>query len=130
MVGPPQLSSTVDAWEARHPGVRLPNDLRALVTEGDGIHLWACEDTGRAYFGLAPLAEWARLPELGPGCVVVSYHADGEAQIVVDAAAGTYFLVDTAGPDLSTPIAADVAALLDWLLVQRRQLLEPPDTNV
>jgi hypothetical protein len=51
--------------------------------------------------------------------VALSYHQDGAAFIVLDVASGTYFLMDTAGPDATSPIATNVEELLDWLWQSR-----------
>jgi hypothetical protein len=103
----------------------LPADLRALVERVNGIHLWANVETGRSYVGLAPVEEWelARVKMYGaagdPGLlddryVAISYHQDGASFVVLDVKSGGYFLMDTAGPDTTSPIAGNVEELLDW----------------
>ena len=43
----------------------------------------------------------------------------GAAFVVLDVALRTYFLMDTAGPDATSPIATNVEGLLDWLWQSR-----------
>lgn len=114
------MPSVVDA----RPELRgLPADLRALILQVNGIHLWANGETGRAYFGLAPIEEWeplrSRLGDgggrLGERYLAISYHQDEAAFIVLDLESGVYFLMDAAGPDTTSPIARNVEELLDWL---------------
>ena len=105
LLGPPVSSEELEQWRAAWPRHRLPQDLVALLGRANGIHLWADLDKGRAYEGLAPLAEWrvARQkmwgdhadPALLPNrYLALSYHADGAAFIVLDAESGRYFLMD------------------------------------
>jgi hypothetical protein len=114
----------------RWPSLILPDDLRRLVEQFDGIHPWANAETGRAYIGIAPIDEWelARIKMFGAtsdlalldaNYIAISYHADGNAFIVLDASAGRYFLMDSAGPDNSTQIGQTVGDVLDWLWVHR-----------
>jgi hypothetical protein len=51
--------------------------------------------------------------------VALSYDQGGAAFIVLDVASGRYFLMDTAGPDATAPIASTAAELLDWLWQSR-----------
>lgn len=125
-LGPGVPLEDLRKWEASHPNYPLPDSLRELLLEIDGIHLWADGETGRSYQGLAPLHEWdtARVVMYGPESAVnlldsrylaISYHADCAAYIVLDVGAGHYFLMDTAGPDESCPIGRGAPELLDWL---------------
>ncbi|HVJ20050.1 MAG TPA: SMI1/KNR4 family protein [Polyangiaceae bacterium] len=126
ILGSPALQGAIEAWEQQHPAHVLPTDLRALVAQINGIHLWANAETGRSYTGLAPIEEWdlARTKMYGPTAdrgllddryVAVSYHQDGASFVVLDVESGVYFLMDVAGPDTSSPIAKNVDELLDWL---------------
>jgi hypothetical protein len=137
MLGAPATFEALEAWRLRYPEWRLPDDLVALVRRINGIHLWANVETGRAYQGIAPIEEWeaARLRLYGPTAghdllddryIAVSYHQDDAAFVILDAGSGTYFLMDAAGPDLTSPIARNVAELLDWLW---RSRLEPQQTD-
>jgi hypothetical protein len=130
ILGSPASPETIEAWDKRQPSHPFPADLRALVTRINGIHLWANAETGRSYVGLAPVEEWelARIKMYGPMAdrrllddryVALSYHQDGAAFVVLDVALGTYFLMDTAGPDATSPIATNVEELLDWLWQNR-----------
>jgi hypothetical protein len=126
LLGSGAAGEVVDVWRAKGRSHALPADLLALVTRINGIHLWANAETGRSYQGLAPIEEWenARTKICGPGAprdllddrfVALSYHQDGAAFIVLDLASGTYFLMDSAAPDTTSPIANNADELLDWL---------------
>lgn len=126
ILGSPASPDAIEAWQERRPSHPLPADLRALVARINGIHLWANADTGRSYDGLAPIEEWelARIKMYGPTAdpgllddryVALSYNQDWGAFIILDAASGTYLLMDTAGPDTRTPIANNADELLDHL---------------
>lgn len=92
----------------------------------NGIHLWADLESGRAYEGLAPLAEWrvarqklwgehADAAQLADRYLALSYHSDGAAFIVLDVESGRYFLMDASAADESSPIGRSGAELLNWL---------------
>ncbi|MGO8999370.1 MAG: SMI1/KNR4 family protein [Polyangiaceae bacterium] len=126
ILGPPASREALEAWDRRMPLRPLPADLRALLLRVNGIHLWAESRTGRAYVGLAPVEEWdiARITMYGAAArqgllddryIAISYDEGGGAYIVLDPTTGTYFLMDTAGPAPTTPIAHDVGELLDYL---------------
>jgi hypothetical protein len=126
ILGPPTSHSTVRAWGEQFPYHALPADLKDLVAQVNGIHLWADLDTRRSYDGLAPLEEWdlARIKMYGRGSdahllpdryLALSYHGDGAAFIVLNVESGRYFLMDSSGPDEACPIGASVSDLLDWL---------------
>ena len=126
----PASQEALDAWHGRRPSHPLPVDLRALVMRINGIHLWADVETGYSYAGLAPIEEWelARVKMYGPTAdrslvddryVALSYHLDGAAFVVLDAELGTYFLMDSAGPDRTAPIANNYDELLHRLLRHR-----------
>jgi len=124
--GAPAGDDAIGAWRSGRPGQPLPMDLEALVRRVNGIHLWADEETGRSYVGLAPIEEWetARVKMFGANAdrgllddrfVALSYDEDGAAFVVLDVESGVYYLMDAAGPDTSAPIANTVEELLDWL---------------
>ncbi len=132
LVGAPVSAEELAQWQAAWPTHRLPDDLGALLGRANGIHLWADLDQGRAYEGLAPLAEWRTArqrmwgddadPALLPDrYLAVSYHSDGAAFIVLDVESGRYFLMDACGADESSPIGRSVGDLLDWLWAHRRE---------
>jgi hypothetical protein len=130
VLGPPLTVDAIRSWQLqwrRHP---LPNDLIALLLRVNGIHLWADLDTGRAYEGLAPLAEWdiARAKMYGPAApaeslgdqyLALTYHADGSAFVVLDVDGGGYYLMDSCGPDLTCPVGRSANDLLDYLWSHR-----------
>jgi hypothetical protein len=126
ILGSPARQEEIDAWQNQRPSHFLPSDLRELVSRINGIHLWANAETGRSYAGLAPIEEWelARIKMYGSAAdrdllddryVAVSYHQDGASFVVLDVDSGRYFLMDTAGPDATSPIANNAGELLDWL---------------
>jgi hypothetical protein len=126
ILGAPASPQAVDAWQNQRPLHPLPADLRALVERVNGIHLWANVETGHAYIGLAPIEEWelARVKMYGAAAdrgllddryVAISYHQDGASFVVLDVGSGKYFLMDTAGPDTTSPIGSNVDELLDWI---------------
>jgi hypothetical protein len=126
ILGPPASEHEIDAWQTQHPRHPLPRDVRQLLMRVDGIHLWANAETGRAYVGLAPLKDWelARVIVCGPAAdpydlddryVALTYHDDAAAFVVLDVDSGTYYLMDTCGPDTTSPIGRSVGELLDWL---------------
>ncbi len=130
IIGPPASPQAIDAWQSQHPLQVLPPDLRALVMRMNGIHLWANVETGRSCTGLAPIEDWdlARIKMYGPSAdrnllddryLALSYHQDGAAYVVLDVELGTYFLMDTAGPDKTSPIAHDAGELIEWLWCTR-----------
>jgi hypothetical protein len=126
ILGSPASQQAIDGWQRQHPLHVLPADLRALIMRINGIHLWANVETGRSYTGLAPIEEWdmARAKMYGPSAdrsllddryVALSYHQDGASFVVLDVDSGTYFLMDAAGPDTTSPVANNAGELLDWL---------------
>ncbi len=130
ILGDPASAEVIRAWQEKWPSHPLPPDLRQLVEQANGIHLWADVETGRAYAGLAPIDEWqpARIvmygrssdPELlSERYLALSYHADGAALVVLDVDTGTYFLMDSCGADDTCPLGANVSELLDWLWSER-----------
>jgi len=130
ILGAPASPGTVDAWLRQRPSLSLPADLRALLTQVNGIHLWANVETGRSYVGLAPVEEWeiARVKMYGAEAdrdllddrfVAISYNQDGASFIAIDVVSGEYFLMDTAGPDTTSPIGSSVEDLLEWIWQNR-----------
>jgi len=130
LLGAPVSEVELAQWRAAWPNHRLPDDLVALLRRANGIHLWADLDEGRAYQGLAPLAEWRAArhrmwgddadPTILPDrYLAISYHTDGAAFIVLDVESGRYFLMDACGADESSPVGHGVGDLLNWLWAHR-----------
>lgn len=130
ILGPPAMQQAIDAWQERWPNHPLPTDLRRLVEQVNGIHLWADTAHGRAYTGIAPIEQWrpARVAMYGELAdhsllpekyLALSYHADGSSYVVLDVVARGYFLMDSCGPDESCPLGSCVSELLDWLWASR-----------
>jgi hypothetical protein len=123
--GPGLPIAAIADWLDRWPHQPLPADLGELLGRMNGIHLWADLETGRSYEGLAPLEEWdlARVKMWGPETgqallpdryLALSYHADSAAFVVLNVETGTYYLMDSAGPDESCPVGARAGDILDW----------------
>jgi len=134
VLGSPARPEAIYGWQTKWPSHRLPGDLIALLERVNGIHLWADLDVGRSYLGLAPIEEWnlARVKMYGSEAdqellddryIALTYHEDGTSFVVVDVSSGTYYLMDVAGPDDSTPLGKCVDDLLDWLWKNR---IPPP----
>lgn len=130
VLGPPATPEALADWQRRWPRYPLPTDLRMLISQVDGIHLWADLDTGRSYEGLAPLQEWepARTKMYGPDAeegaladkyLAISYHSDGATFVVLDVETGGYFDMDACGADESQFIGDGVEQLLEWLWERR-----------
>lgn len=130
LFGAPASFEAIDAWQKRWPSHPLPADLKRLVEQVNGIHLWADVEEDRAYSGLAPIEEWqpAHLAMYGPDAapaliseryLALSYHADGGSYVVLDVGSGTYLLMDACWPDETCPIGSSVSELLDWLWESR-----------
>jgi hypothetical protein len=127
-VEPPRLA----AWLANGPGRHLPDDLAALVRRVDGVHLWANLDVGRAYWGLAPLAEWIEagaaqwcgmFPDEHASSLVISYHANSDCFVVLEPEASVYRNADVQNfGDAGKIVARCVPELLDWLWAEHFEL--------
>jgi hypothetical protein len=149
----PQLSAEIAAGRLRnlaeiyaHPdqtseprifryGHSLGPALRSdeILLRANWIHVWADLDVGRAYFGLAPLAEWedasrvgwASMFEVPPrGAVAISYHENGDDYLVLDTAASEYRWYDLQDFDSPRRVGSTVSHLLEWLL-NAAQALDP-----
>ncbi len=129
-LGSPLSREELSTWQTQWPRHTLPHDLAALLVQVNGIHLWANLDTGRAYEGLAPLAEWdlARRKMYGPSgdagllsdkYLALTYQADSAAFVVLDPERGSYYLMDSCGPDETCPVGQSVEDLLDYLWSHR-----------
>lgn len=93
LLGQPQASADIETWQGRFPQHPLPADLAAFLLHVDGVHFWADLDQGRAYFGIAPMAEWQDAAaedapglffEPPAGALVISYHQNGDYSAVLD----------------------------------------------
>lgn len=118
--GPPASESELNT---RFGDRTVPADLRYVLSRSNGIHLWADDATGRGYEGLAPIQEWVSAAErfyaphawMDERYVVITYHEEGAAHVVLDLASSCYFLMDAAGPDTNSPVASNASEFLDWL---------------
>ena len=124
LAGPPRSKTELDAWQARSTRHRLADDLVEFLQRVDGLHLWADLDRGRAYFGLAPLAEWydasaanapVQLQGLPAGSFVVSYHENGDDFLVLDSVGGTYRWFDHEDTANPVVIGASLSQVLEWV---------------
>lgn len=119
VLGAPLSSGALAAWQERHPQIQVAPDMTALLLAVDGIHLWADLDTGRAYFGILPLAEWRGVREVLGGedvpeeTLVISYHDNGDAFLLLGPD-GKFTWFDPQSPDDSTHLGGSVGGLLEW----------------
>ena len=135
--------NAVDAWQEAHREHSLPLDLKELLTHVTGIHLWADLASSRAYFGILPLSEWQDVKDVGwammfetppVGCLVISYHDNGDNFLVVDTRVPEYLWYDLHDFDNPKRLGQTVAELLDfwwketaWLDPRRpRSSFRPP----
>jgi len=122
LVGPPLTTTDLAAWQSRFPEHRLPSDVVEFLHRGNGVHFWADLDKGRAYVGLAPLAEWTDAAATIPGyfdappraTLVISYHTNGDWYLVLDTETAVYSKIDHEIGETTT-VATTFAELLDWL---------------
>ena len=123
VLGPALSSSAIAEWQARHPHTVLAADVVALLLQVDGIHLWADLATGRAYFGILPLADWCSVREheaaavfedLADDTLVISYHENGDYYLLLHAAEDRFTWFDPQSPDDSTLIDGPVDEFLEW----------------
>jgi SMI1 / KNR4 family (SUKH-1) len=131
VLGPGLPQEAIDSWQKRRPSYVLPRDLTELLSRANGIHLWADLDAKKAYFGILPLEEWldasqsrlGRMFEEQPrGCLVLSYHDNGDYYLVLDTQKQAYFWFDT--QDFNNPVlvAENVNTLLSWWWNQTTEL--------
>jgi hypothetical protein len=131
LIGQPRASADVQAWQARFSQHPLPADLASFLLHADGVHFWADLDQGRAYFGIAPMAEWQdAAAEDAPvlffeppiGALVISYHQNGDYFAVLDTATSVYRWFDH--EDIANPvvIGSSVSQLLDWFWERAAEL--------
>jgi hypothetical protein len=131
LLGRPRPSADIQAWQARFREHPLPADLTSLLLHADGVHFWADLDQRRAYFGIAPMAEWqdaaagdapALFLEPPIGALVISYHQNGDYFAVLDTATCVYRWFDH--EDITNPvvIGSSVAQLLDWFWERAAEL--------
>ena len=123
VLGPGLTESVIDDWQSRHVGHRLPNDLRDLLTQVNGIHLWADLESSRGYAGIHPLEEWddaadsvvAELFEERPvGQLVLSYHENGDYSLILDTNGPQYRWHDHGDFDDFEVAGSTVEQLLDF----------------
>ena len=125
LLGPGADVSRISAWLEGDPRRQLPTDLLGLLGRVDGIHLWADLEEGRAYSGIAPLEEWieagasewrALCPEQHARSLVISYHANSDEFVLLEADRSVYRLFNPENfGELGDVVATSVPELLDWL---------------
>lgn len=120
LLEPPVSLAELDQWRAAWPKHPLPNDLVALLGRANGIHLWADLDEGRAYEGLAPLAEWCLARQkmwgedadpdlLADRFLALSYHTDGAAFVVLSSRFRHPLNLEESPLSCSTPSRVDTS---------------------
>jgi len=131
LLGPGASREAIEEWQRRNSSVRLQPELLELLTQVDGIHLWADLDRARAYYGLRPLSEWTEvaLSEWGflfdeptPGAFVISYHDNGDYFLVLDTQEYCFTWHDPQDFRDTRTVKRSVRELLDWWWVLAQQL--------
>ena len=131
LLGPGVSESDIRAWQAAFPDHPLPEDLRRALVLVNGVHFWANLSTGRAYFGIAPIDEWenvaggrwgAMFDQLPTGCLLMSYHDNGDYYLILETSTSTYRLFDL--EDISNPkvVGRQFSEVLDWFWSDARSL--------
>ena len=135
-LGPGLSQAELESWIAAWPQHPLPADLSALLLRANGIHLWADLDSGRAYYGISPLAEWQDAGSVGwahlfssppTSALVISYHENGDGYLLLETMATPqprFVWCDLEDIDHPTSVGHTVSELLDWLW-ERRAPLDP-----
>jgi len=118
-------------WKARHPGLKLPNDLLGFLKRANGIrfHLSPQSPLGAAA-RLLPLREiqsatsllYQDLEEEGealPGSwLALTDDADGDPILVLDVRKRLYLEVDPAEPEDAQEAGEKFEEALDWLFAR------------
>jgi hypothetical protein len=114
----------------RWPIGALPEDLIALLRHANGIDFWVNAGSPEGYFRLLPLGEidsalrimWGEMADDDapehvphPDWLAISDNQDGAAFVVLDTDNHRYFLMDTCGADLTSPVGDNIEELLDYL---------------
>ncbi len=120
---PGATDAQISSWAAEHPSHLIPDDLKAVLKQVNGIHLWADLAKKRSYFGVLPVAEWrdAATWEWGllfieppTGLVAMSYHENGDFYLILDTVTGVYYWYDTEDFGRPTMIGRSASELLGW----------------
>jgi len=115
--------SSIAEWQGRHPSASLHPEIVQLLTQVDGIHLWADLDHGRAYYGICPHSEWIELAhsewhflfdEPKPGALVISYHDNGDYFLVLDTHENCFTWYDPQDFRDTRTVKRSTSELLDW----------------
>jgi hypothetical protein len=124
LVGPELARREIDDWQSQWPKHKLPADVVDLLTQVNGIHLWADLDVGDAYFGILPLQNWQDVAQWDwremyrskfEGHLVISYHGNSDEFLTLDTRSSKYLLCDIGNLGVPPePVATTVEELLDW----------------
>jgi len=137
VLGPGLAHQGIRGWQDLHPESVLRDDVWDLLTQVDGVHLWADLETRRSYFGIRPLDEWrstrdddagALFQEQPRDTLVLSYHENGDYFLLLHPGENRFVWYDPQSPGDSRTIGASVAELLDWWW-DRAQELDPRSTG-
>ena len=127
---PPLDKAELEAWHARWPPHSLPEDLLDLLRLTNGIRFWVHEGSPEGYYRLLALREMdsARRIMWGeygddmdddevpyPHWLALTEHQDGACYVVLDTDEHRYFLMDTCGPDLTSPLGNNIGGVLDYI---------------
>jgi len=127
----PIRPAEIGRWKARHPGVKLPNDLLGFLKRCNGIrfHVSPQSPIG-AEARILPLREIRDATSLLyhdqegeddalPGTwLALSDDAEGEQFLVLDVRKRLYLEVDPADPEDAQDIGARLEEALDWLFAR------------
>jgi hypothetical protein len=136
-------SAAIAEWQERHRHIVLSSDMISLLVKVDGIHLWANLETGRAYFGILPLAEWRSVREheaallfedFPETTLVISYHDNGDYYLLLHTAENRFIWFDpqSIDPNDWEFIDGAVDEFLEWWWQRTQELnpsFEPEDTT-
>jgi hypothetical protein len=127
---PPLEDAELEAWYEKWPRRSLPKDLLAMLRQTNGIQFWVNEGSPEGYYRLLSLQEvdsarrimWGEYAEdlddddiPYPHWLAISQHQDGAYYIILDTDEHRYYLMDTSGADLESPVGDNVGELLDFI---------------
>ncbi len=121
----------ISRWQRHHPNHVISADLASFIHEINGVHLWADADQKRSYFGILPMEgwldaatwEWSGLFVEPPiGILVLSYHDNGDAYLLLNTITGRFYWYDTEEFDHPALVGESIEGLLDWWWVNASEL--------
>lgn len=110
----------IATWQESFPRHPLPGDVVDALRVINGVHVWADLDHERAYFGIAPLDEWTDFAKFDwvledrEGCLLISYHDNGDYWLVLDTKRSRYLWIDHEDVGHPLPVGETFSELLGW----------------